>query len=163
MDTQLTRMNIYIDIQHAHSKKLPIDDQTLIDWAKSAVLRRQNSAELTLRIVDIDEITQLNHQYRKHNKATNVLAFPASIPAGITLDVPFLGDIIICASVVEKESIELHKPLDAHWALMVIHGVLHLLGYDHIEDNDAIIMQAIEIELLATMGFNNPYQTEEGS
>jgi probable rRNA maturation factor len=111
--------------------------------------------------VDKNDITQLNHLYRKQNKATNVLAFPANLPDEIALDYPLLGDVIICPEILLEESLSLQKPLIAHWALIVIHGVLHLLGYDHIEEEDARVMQALEITLLAQLGFDNPYHTED--
>src|SRR5215218_2004915 len=99
----------------------------------------------------------LNHQYRQQDKTTNVLAFPSTLPDTIELPIPFLGDIIICNSVMRTESKALHKTLKAHWSLILIHGILHLLGYDHIKNTDAHIMQAIEIQLLAQLGYSNPY------
>lgn len=154
-------MNYHIDIQHASEHPIPVTDELLVTWAQRTLETECDSAELTLRIVDPEEITHLNNHYRKQNKPTNVLAFPANIPDGIILDVPLLGDVIICPAVLEQESISLNKNLTAHWALIVIHGVLHLLGYDHIEDDDAAIMQALEIRLLAEFGFNNPYPEED--
>jgi len=111
--------------------------------------------------VDSEEITYLNHAYRKKNKPTNVLAFPANLPDNIGLDYPLLGDVIICPLVLKQESLSLDKPLTAHWAHIVIHGVLHLLGYDHINEEDADKMQAVEIKLLTQLGFDNPYQEDE--
>lgn len=153
-------MNYHIDLQHACHDSIPVPDELLIRWAELTLANDMESAELTLRLVDEEEITHLNHTYRKQNKPTNVLAFPSSLPEGITLDFPLLGDVIICPSVLHKESQELGKSLDEHWAHIVIHGVLHLLGYDHIKDNDAEIMQAIEIKILANLGFTNPYHIE---
>ena len=152
--------NYHIDIQHACEEKIPVTDDTLISWAQHTLATQLDSAELTLRLVDLEEITHLNHYYRKQNKPTNVLAFPANLPSGITLDYPLLGDIIICPAVLQQESLALNKPLIAHWALIVIHGVLHLLGYDHIEDDEAVVMQTLEIKLLAESGFDNPYLDE---
>ena len=96
--------------------------------------------------------------YRKQNKATNVLAFPATYPENVELEYPLLGDVIICPAVLKQESKTLKQPLIAHWAHIVIHGILHLLGYDHIDEEDATVMQAIEIQLLADLGFDNPYR-----
>ena len=152
--------NYHIDIQHACEEQIPITDELLCTWTQQALATELDSAELTIRLVDLDEITHLNHYYRKQNKPTNVLAFPANLPTGITLDIPLLGDVIICPAVLQQESITLNKPLTAHWALIVTHGVLHLLGYDHIEDDDATVMQALEIKLLAKLGFDNPYLNE---
>ncbi|HBI21666.1 MAG TPA: rRNA maturation RNase YbeY [Legionella sp.] len=153
-------MKTHIDIQQACNDKPPVTDAVLRHWATRTIETQSAGAEITLRFVDRDEITQLNHLYRKQNKATNVLAFPSDIPDYITQDCPFLGDVMVCPAVLHDESIALGKPLIAHWALIVIHGTLHLLGYDHIEDHDAAVMQALEIELLAALGFDNPYSTE---
>lgn len=153
-------MSYYIDLQNATEELLPFSDDILTSWAELALHEQKPSAELTLRFVDSEEISDLNHAYRKQNKATNVLAFPASLPPGIELDLPLLGDIIICPAVLAKESVEQGKPLEAHWAHIVIHGVLHLLGYDHIEEIDANQMQAQEIKLLAKLNFANPYEVE---
>jgi probable rRNA maturation factor len=161
MDNQYTLMNTHIDIQHATTDPIAFSDEQLTNWANLALTTRQTSAELTIRLVDKNDITQLNHLYRKQNKATNVLAFPANLPDEIALDYPLLGDVIICPEILLEESLSLQKPLIAHWALIVIHGVLHLLGYDHIEEEDARVMQALEITLLAQLGFDNPYHTED--
>ncbi|MDI1351847.1 MAG: rRNA maturation RNase YbeY, partial [bacterium] len=107
------------------------------------------------------EMVYLNDTYRKQNKTTNVLAFPCSLPDAIELESPLLGDVIICPQVLAEESIQLNKALSEHWALIVMHGILHLLGYDHIEDDEAEVMQAIEIKLLATLGYANPYEVKE--
>ena len=150
-------MKYYIDIQHACQETIPVTDDILRHWATCALAPYRDSAELTLRFVDIEEITHLNHLYRKQNKATNVLAFPATYPNEIELDYPLLGDVIICPAILKQESITLEKTLTAHWAHIVIHGVLHLLGYDHIKEDEANIMQSIEIQLIAGLGFDNPY------
>ena len=154
-------MSYYIDIQNATNEKLPIAEEKLVHLASLALRDHQSQGELTIRIVNTDEMLHLNHIYRKQNKTTNVLSFPSTIPNHISLDNPFLGDIVICATVLQNESELLQKQLLEHWALMVIHGVLHLLGYDHIDDNDAQKMQAIEIQLLAELGYANPYYIEE--
>lgn len=154
-------MNYQIDIQLACEDNVPVSDETLTNWVNHTLSTQLNSAELTLRFVSRDEITELNHTYRKQDKATNVLAFPSNIPDNIILDYPLLGDVIICPDVLLDESVALNKPLIAHWALIVIHGVLHLLGFDHIEDEDALIMQALEVKLLAQLGFDNPYPIED--
>jgi probable rRNA maturation factor len=149
---------IHLDIQHACTITAPISDDTLTSWI-TCTLRacHLEKAELTLRLVNTDEMTTLNHTYRKQNKKTNVLAFPANLPENILVEYPLLGDIIICPEVLEHESQSLNIPLKAHWAHIVIHGVLHLLGYDHIENADASIMEALEIKLLDKFGFENPY------
>ncbi len=154
-------MNHYIDIQHACSQAIPVSDEILNTWVQYLLSQEKHNTELTLRFVEKQEITALNHTYRKQDKATNVLAFPSELPEAIMIEHPFLGDVIICPAVLEEESHSLQKPLVAHWAHIVLHGVLHLLGYDHIEEKDAIHMHAREIEALAHFGFDNPYLTEE--
>lgn len=130
-------------------------------WARTALKDKIPHAELTIRIVDEQEITELNSTYRHKNKPTNVLSFPFDIPKEMEDEIPLLGDIVICASVIEAEAIAQDKPLEAHWAHMVVHGVLHLLGYDHEKDDEAEIMEAEEIMILKQLGFNNPYQVNE--
>ena len=114
------------------------------------------AAELTVRIVDEAEITALNRQYRGKDGPTNVLSFPYEEIPGIASDL--LGDVVICAPVVASESVAQDKPLEAHWAHMVIHGVLHLLGYDHHKEGEASRMESTEAELLADLGYANPYE-----
>ncbi|SRR5579883_2185883 len=128
-------------------------------WAKSALQGKIPNAELTIRIVDKDEITTLNTTYRHKNKPTNVLSFPFETPADVEIEVPLLGDIIICAEVIQEEARDQKKTLDAHWAHMVVHGTLHLLGYDHEKEDDAEKMEQEEIIILKKLGFVNPYQT----
>jgi probable rRNA maturation factor len=129
-------------------------------WATTALKEKIPEAELTIRIVDKTEMTELNHTYRQKNKPTNVLSFPFEMPEELTEETPILGDIIICAEVIEEEAMTQKKSLEAHWAHMVVHGTLHLLGYDHEQDQDADIMEAEEIKILQALGFNNPYQIE---
>ncbi len=154
-------MTYYIDIQNATEHPLPYSEDELTQFAALALRDQQNEAELTLRLVDSEEMIHLNHTYRKQNKTTNVLAFPCSLPNDVELECPLLGDVIICPEVLLEESKQFNKPLKEHWALIVIHGVLHLLGYDHIEEQDALKMQGIEIKLLTELGYANPYESEE--
>lgn len=130
-------------------------------WAKETLLLKSPHAEVTIRIVDPKEMITLNHTYRHKNKVTNVLSFPFEMPEGVELPISILGDIVICAEVIEQEALEQAKELNAHWAHMVVHGILHLLGYDHEEDEQAELMEAEEIIILKKLGFNNPYQIVE--
>lgn len=130
-------------------------------WAKAVLQEKMANAEVTIRVVDKDEITTLNSTYRHKNKPTNVLSFPFEMPEGVELETPILGDIVICAEVIEAEARDQHKPVEAHWAHMVVHGLLHLLGYDHEKDDDAEKMETEEIAILGELGFNNPYQIVE--
>ena len=116
---------------------------------------QREEAELTIRLVEEAEITELNATYRHQHKPTNVLSFPYEAMPGVAI--PLLGDIIICAAVVAREAAEQEKPLAAHWAHMVIHGTLHLLGYDHLVEDEAEAMEGLEIALLGSLGYANPY------
>ncbi|MHB1949504.1 MAG: rRNA maturation RNase YbeY [Gammaproteobacteria bacterium] len=126
-------------------------------WAKAVLQEKVANAEVTIRIVDIDEITELNSTYRKKDKPTNVLSFPFEMPEGVAMDTPILGDVVICAQVIEEEAHKQHKPLTAHWAHMVVHGMLHLLGYNHEENEEAEEMETEEISIMNELGFKNPY------
>lgn len=117
-------------------------------WAKIALMQE---AEVVLRLVDEKEGQELNQQFRSKNYATNVLTFVYNDTE------PLTGDIILCAPVVSKEARQQHKNLMAHYAHLTIHGILHLQGYDHIEDTDAVTMEQLEIQILAKLGFANPY------
>ena len=153
-------MSIELDLQLAveDEQGLPTE-QDIQQWLDKTIPQFQENAELTIRIVDTEESHQLNHEYRGKDKPTNVLSFPFEAPPGIELDL--LGDLIICRQVVEKEAEEQNKPLLAHWAHMVVHGSLHLLGYDHIEDDEAEEMESLESEILQDMGFADPYLAEK--
>ncbi|UQY35771.1 rRNA maturation RNase YbeY [Pseudomonas fulva] len=129
-------------------------------WCAIALRQRSADSELTIRLVDEAEGRELNHTWRGKDYATNVLSFPADVPDEL-LDIPLLGDLVICVPVVEREAVEQGKTLDAHWAHLVIHGCLHLLGYDHIEDEEAEEMEALERLLLAELGHPDPYAGDE--
>jgi probable rRNA maturation factor len=146
-----------VDIQHACTVADLPDDSSLRRWAVSAWLQDYES-EVTLRLVDARESAELNDQFRQKAYPTNVLSFLFEQPIGVT--VPLAGDLVICAGVVAKEALEQHKSRDAHWAHMVIHGMLHLQGYDHMTEGEASEMEAIEIRLLRQLGYSNPYITQ---
>ncbi|MVW76776.1 rRNA maturation RNase YbeY [Pseudomonas xionganensis] len=129
-------------------------------WCELALRQRTADSELTIRLVDEAEGRELNHTYRQRDYATNVLSFPADVPDEL-LDIPLLGDLVICVSVVVREAQEQSKSLEAHWAHLVIHGCLHLLGYDHILDAEAEEMEALERALLAELGYPDPYADHE--
>lgn len=154
-------MAFLIDTQYADPHPIPFSEQDLLLWVTTALEPFKTNAELTLRFVDNDEMSELNSTYRQKQGPTNVLSFPSDIPEEIAeeMDEPFLGDIIISQAVLLQESETLGIPLKAHWAHIVIHGVLHLLGYDHMEEHEEAEMQAIEIQLLKKIGYENPYLT----
>lgn len=126
-------------------------------WVEAALrgARRRKATELSIRIVDTAEGRALNRDYRGKDYATNVLSFPAELPPGV--DLPLIGDLAICAPVVAREAAEQGKDPRDHWAHMTVHGVLHLLGYDHIEDAEAEAMEALETRILAGLGIADPY------
>lgn len=131
----------------------------LPDQIPPAPSQTEKLVELTIRIVDEAEARQLNEKWRQCPKPTNVLSFPFEVPPYV--DIPLLGDIIICAPLVAFEAQQQHKSLHAHWAHLVIHGTLHLLGYDHISEQQAQVMENIEIRVLHDLGYPNPYHTIE--
>jgi probable rRNA maturation factor len=157
-----------LEVQYAvHSEELPSEQQFLA-WAQvavSKVLDDVKPASLTIRVVSAEESQQLNHQYRGKERPTNVLSFPFELPAGLPQELQpeehILGDLAVCAEVVAKEAKEQSKTLHNHWAHMVVHGCLHLLGYDHIKDNEAEVMETLEAEILSGLGISNPYVIEE--
>ena len=150
-----------VDIQSNYppNSLLTLPDESQLECWSCAVFNHENlsEAEITLRLVDEAEMQQLNARYRHKDKPTNVLSFPADIPEEIPLELPFLGDIVLCVPVIHQEAEAQEKLLLAHWAHMVVHGVLHLLGYDHINDQDAKIMEQKEILILKKLGFTDPY------
>ncbi len=120
--------------------------------------------ELTIRIVDETESQELNRDYRQKDKPTNVLSFEFENPPGLVdlgEALPYLGDLVVCAAVVEREAEEQNKALEAHWAHMIVHGTLHLQGYDHIEDEEAQEMEALEFEIMQGLGYADPYGSEK--
>ncbi|AJQ55647.1 MULTISPECIES: rRNA maturation RNase YbeY [Aeromonas] len=153
-------MSVTLDLQLASASTdgLPSEAQ-LQGWLDGTILGFQQEAEVTVRIVDEAESNELNLTYRGKDKPTNVLSFPFEAPPG--LELPLLGDLVICRQVVEHEAAEQGKPLMAHWAHMVVHGSLHLLGYDHIEDDEAEEMEALERDIMQELGFADPYLNDE--
>ncbi|MFD2179396.1 rRNA maturation RNase YbeY [Veronia pacifica] len=149
-------MTYFLDLQVATSDtdNLPTEKQ-LSQWFEQAIKPFRQQAEVTVRIVDEFESQSLNRDYRGKDKPTNVLSFPFDAPPGIELDL--LGDLIICRQVVEREAQEQNKEVYAHWAHMVVHGSLHLLGYDHIDDQEAEEMESLEMRVMEELGFPNPY------
>ncbi|AIB45554.1 rRNA maturation RNase YbeY [Haemophilus influenzae] len=152
--------SVLVDLQIAteNIEGLPIEEQ-IVQWATDAVQPEGNEVEMTVRIVDEAESHELNLTYRGKDRPTNVLSFPFECPDEVEL--PLLGDLVICRQVVEREASEQEKPLMAHWAHMVVHGSLHLLGYDHIEDDEAEEMESLETQIMQGLGFDDPYLAEK--
>jgi probable rRNA maturation factor len=128
-------------------------------WVAAALDGRIREADLAIRLVDAREGKSFNRHYRGKDYATNVLSFPAELPEGVKL--PLLGDLVICAPVVAREAAEQGKPLNAHYAHLTVHGVLHLLGWDHEDEREAECMEQLEREILATLGIADPYLEEQ--
>ncbi|CAB0149621.1 Endoribonuclease YbeY [Pseudidiomarina piscicola] len=151
-------MTLTVDVQIAsQASDLPTSEQ-LQSWVEAALAGHQwqdGDAELTIRVVDEDEGLELNRDYRQRDYPTNVLSFPFTAP--IPMPVTLLGDLVVCAAVVAREAEEQGKTLTAHWAHMIVHGTLHLLGYDHIEDTEAEQMERLETTILTGLGYSDPY------
>ena len=149
-----------LDIQNQQQAVDIPAEKDLQQWATAAFLGDGN-AQVSLTVVDAEESRQLNKNYRHKDKPTNVLSFPMDMPDQLaqTLDQCLLGDLVVCAAVVDEESRQQHKKTEAHWAHMLVHGMLHLQGYDHIEDDEAEKMEQLEIKILNQLGFENPYES----
>ena len=157
-------MTVVVDVQYAQ-EELPDAEaevpspQEFERWVGAALAGRRDAGELTIRVVGVTEGAALNETYRHRSGPTNVLSFP--IDDSPELDLPLLGDLVICAPLVVREAHEQHKPAIAHWAHLTVHGALHLLGYDHEEPHEAEIMEGLEAEILAALGYADPYAGEK--
>lgn len=148
----------YLDIQIATEFEGIPNQQQFQQWVDTVLSDQAQDSEIVIRLVDAAESAELNRQYRHKQGATNILSFPFEAPEGMELDL--LGDLVICAPLIAQQAVEQKKLPEHHWAHITIHGVLHLLGYDHIEESDAEEMEALEIKLLNMLNIANPYQEE---
>jgi probable rRNA maturation factor len=153
---------IAIDIQMASTVDSVPDEKAIQAWLDDVIGSAGDgtSREISVRIVDEEEGRALNNQYRQQDKATNVLSFPAVGADEVGLPPELsqaLGDIVICGPVVEREAVEQNKEIASHWAHLLVHGALHLLGYDHETDEEADVMEQLETRILATRGIADPY------
>ena len=140
------RLNL--SVQYACNREgLPLRAD-FVRWARAALV---GGGEITIRLVDADEGQELNHEYRGKDYATNVLSFPYTPAPDLA------GDLVLCVSVVKREAIEQGKAVDAHFAHLVVHGMLHLQGFDHETENDAVVMESKERDIMATLGYPDPY------
>ncbi len=160
--TRTTRLsqdsNYKVVLQNTTGTEQVPDRFSLQRWVNATLVGQIKQAEIVIRVVSIDEITDLNSRYRNKNKPTNVLSFQADIPTHVDED--YLGDIVICADVIATEAKQQQKTLQAHWAHMVVHGCLHLVGFDHEIEPEAEQMESLETTLLTTLGFANPYESD---
>lgn len=150
-------MSVTLDLQIASDGDVPSQQQFQL-WVDTALQQVTEDCELSIRLVDEAESAELNGTYRGKNYATNVLSFPFEAP--VEIEPVLLGDLVVCVPIVQKEAIEQNKPVEDHWAHMVVHGCLHLLGYDHIDDDEAQEMESLEITLLKLLAINDPYQEQ---
>lgn len=153
-------MHPVVDLQIASDvPDLPARED-LERWVAAALDGRREAAELTIRLVDAEEGAELNRRWRGRRGATNVLSFPFEAPPGLP-PTDLIGDLVICAPVARREALEQGKGEEAHWAHLVVHGVLHLLGYDHVDDSQAAQMEGLETAILRGLGFPQPYEDHE--
>lgn len=153
------RLDFYLDL-HSDCTDIP-GEATMRQWVSAALAGRRDAAELSVYVVDEAEGAEFNLRYRNKPGATNVLSFAADLDLPGPL--PLLGDLVICAPVVSREAQEQGKNAAAHWCHMLMHGTLHLLGYDHQDEPEAGIMEQLETELLISLGFPPPYENDDGN
>ena len=157
-------MEIILDLQNAINSQQVPEKKSIENWISSTLTKIDKQfvqPEITIRIVSPEESQALNLQYREKNKPTNVLSFPFEAPEMIPVEEigELLGDLVICESILLQEAKQQNKSLESHWAHMVVHGVLHLLGFDHVDNKDAEKMEALEVKVLSDLGFKDPYQS----
>ncbi|MCU7919921.1 MAG: rRNA maturation RNase YbeY [Candidatus Thiodiazotropha sp. (ex Dulcina madagascariensis)] len=151
----MSRLQLEIQQATGMLADLP-SEQEFRRWAEAALPQRDGPVELVIRLVDEPESRRLNRDYRGKDSPTNVLSFPFEAPPEAPL--PLLGDLVICVPTLVREAAEQGKTLPAHWAHLVVHGVLHLLGYDHLSDDEAQVMEEQERKILQDLHFSDPYQ-----
>jgi len=156
-------MKVIVDMENVSSCTDIPDEIAVTQWVEAALCSYGKPAEVAINVIDEDESAKLNYQYRRKNNPTNILSFPANLPE--SLELPLLGDLAICAQVVAREAAAQNKDLYAHWAHIVIHGTLHLIGFDHVSDAEAKKMELLEVEVLASLNLPSPYEqiSEEAS
>lgn len=150
-------LELHVDI-NSDSEDIP-NAAAMRQWVQAALTGHRDEAELSVYVVDDEEGADFNQRFRGKQGATNVLSFPVEIDLPEPL--PLLGDLVICAPVVAHEARQQNKPTTAHWCHMLVHGTLHLLGYDHIDDDEAFIMEQLETDILVRLGFTPPYEVQE--
>lgn len=166
----LSAPSLQLDVQYGVARTGLPSVKRLQTWAQAAYEvhhaaharghRRVPPVQVSLRIVNSIESRKLNRQWRAEDHATNVLSFPVGETIEVAEQIPSLGDLAICAPIVRREALAQGHTLAAHWAHMMIHGVLHLLGYDHEQERDAQVMEACEVAIMESFGFANPYQMQ---
>ncbi len=155
-----------VDLQWGIDREAIPSHEQCVQWVAASLVepRRHEEVEITVRVVDETESQELNRDYRNKDSSTNVLSFEFEQPPGLVdlgEELPYLGDLIVCAVVVAREADEQQKSLESHWAHMIVHGILHLQGYDHMNEEEAEEMEALEIEIMQSLGYGNPYLQNE--
>jgi probable rRNA maturation factor len=162
-DLEVSTLEVDLDISIADDQGLSLPQKNLlVDWITATLVGADYTAKynkptatVSMRVVNDQEIAELNHKYRHIDKPTNILSFPFEpLP---DVDVSLLGDIVVCAKIIQDEAMQQSKSIEQHWAHIVVHGVLHLLGYEHQEEQQAEKMESLEIDILSKFGFPNPY------
>lgn len=155
-------MKFIVELDNASSESWVPDKAAFEHWSArtlETLSKHDTDTELSIRLVDEEESAMLNSTYRNKTGPTNILSFPCDQSVVYPEDqARLLGDLAICAPVVTREASEQNKTLEAHWAHLTVHGILHLGGYDHETDDDAVVMESIEKRILSSMGYDNPYE-----
>lgn len=152
-------MSITVQVQYAVPRTSVPLQADFLSWVKAALVNQSKAGEITIRVTSESEAAQLNWRYRRKEGATNILSFPFEAPSCVPLDIPLLGDLVICAPVVAREALEQAKKEQDHWAHLVVHGVLHLLGFDHQQKVEAQQMESLEVTILELLGYPDPYES----
>ncbi len=154
----------HVDVQLACDAQDVPDAERIREWVDLALAAANATgpdAEVSVRIVGIEEMKSLNDEYRDEDQATNVLSFPGGELAGLPAEAArTLGDIVLCAAVIRNEAAEQNKALADHWAHLLVHGTLHLLGHDHTSDDEAAAMESLEVRILTSIGIDDPYRVQ---
>ncbi len=146
---------VTVELQYAVTEIALPEEAQFESWAKVIETPNNDPQVVAIRIVNEQEMSALNNQYRQKEGSTNVLSFPAELHDEV--DLPFIGDVVICAPIVIKEAHKQGKTEESHWAHMTVHGILHLQGYDHAYEAEALQMESLEIKIMQQLGFDNPY------
>ena len=159
-DQTVAPMPVELEVQRSTALPSVPEDGQFQRWTDAALAGQSTHFAMAIRIVDESEAQRFNREYRGRDYATNVLSFPAELPDGLPAEIrqAQLGDLLICAPVVAREAKEQKRPEANHWAHLTIHGVLHLLGYDHEQADEAEVMETLETEILAKLGISDPYE-----
>ena len=153
-------MPVEFEVQRVSTSASIPDDERFRLWAETALAGKGENFSFGIRVVDEDEAQRFNREYRHKDYATNILSFPTDLPEDLPEDIRHsqLGDLLICAPVVTREALQQHRSELDHWAHLLVHGILHLLGYDHQRADEADVMESLETEILAKLGIGDPYR-----